>query len=182
MLRRGPISALDRKLIRDLVRIWPQALAIALVLASGVATLILAIGAYRSLDETRAAYYERQQFAHVFARVTRAPRSVAALVEAVPGVATTETRIVKSALLDLAHLHEPATGIVISVPDHTGQRLNRLHLRQGRMPEPGRAHEVVVNEAFALASGFTIGSMKSLTRPTMVWDMTSAGSALSSLG
>ena len=52
------IGALDRKLVRDLVRIWPQALAIAMVLASGVATLILAIGAYRSLEETRRLFEE----------------------------------------------------------------------------------------------------------------------------
>ena len=70
------IGALDRKLVRDLVRIWPQALAIALVLASGVATLILAIGAYRSLEETRRLYYAEHAFADVFATATRAPISV----------------------------------------------------------------------------------------------------------
>src|SRR5690606_35868378 len=60
------MTALDRKLLRDLLRLWPQALAIALVVASGVATLILGIGTHRSLDETRRAYYEQYQFADVF--------------------------------------------------------------------------------------------------------------------
>ena len=36
---------LDRKLLRDLRRMWAQALAIALVIASGVATFVLAGGA-----------------------------------------------------------------------------------------------------------------------------------------
>ena len=61
------MRALDIKLFRDLRRLWAQALAIALVIAGGVATLVLAVGSYRSLDETRTAYYERYRFADVFA-------------------------------------------------------------------------------------------------------------------
>ncbi len=64
---------LDIKLFRDLRQMWAQALAIALVMACGVATLILAVGAYRSLDETRSAYYERYRFGDVFASAVRAP-------------------------------------------------------------------------------------------------------------
>ena len=70
------MRALDKKLLRDMVRLWAQALAIALVMASGVTTLILAVGAYRSLEETRAAYYERYRFADVFASAKRAPQFV----------------------------------------------------------------------------------------------------------
>jgi hypothetical protein len=47
------MSVLDKKLFRDLRRLWAQALAIALVIGGGVATLILAAGSYRSLDEYR---------------------------------------------------------------------------------------------------------------------------------
>ena len=46
----------------------------------------------------------------------------------------------------------------MSLPDHREQRLNRLHLREGRLPEPGRVDEVVVSEAFALAHRFRPGS------------------------
>ena len=38
------IPALRRKVLRDLVRLWAQVLAIALVLAAGVATMILGNG------------------------------------------------------------------------------------------------------------------------------------------
>ena len=68
------IPPLRRKVLRDLRRLWAQALAIALVLAAGVATLILGNGAYASLSETRARYYADYRFADVFADVTRAPR------------------------------------------------------------------------------------------------------------
>ncbi len=51
------MSPLHIKLLRDLRRLWAQALAIALVMAAGVATLIIAVGAHDSLQHTRADYY-----------------------------------------------------------------------------------------------------------------------------
>lgn len=149
---------LDRKLLRDLRRMWAQALAIALVMASGVATFVLASGAYRSLDETRAAYYSRYQFADVFAEVRRAPKSVTEQILAIPGVVAAEPRITHLALLDVDGLAEPATGRAVSVPDLTEPRLNFLHLREGRLPERDRADEVTVNEGFAKANRLRIGS------------------------
>jgi putative ABC transport system permease protein len=152
------ISALDRKLARDLLRLWPQALAIAFVLAAGVATLILAIGAQSSLSATREAYYERHRFADVFAAVTRAPNGVADRIREISGVAAAETRIVKYALLDIAGMAEPATGVAISLPDQTAPLLNRVYIRSGRLPEAGRSGEIAVNESFAAAHGMDIGA------------------------
>src|SRR5512147_31375 len=79
------MSALDIKLFRDARRLWAQVLAIALVIGGGVATLILAVGSHRSLDETRTAYYERYRFADVFATVSRAPRTLVDRIAAIPG-------------------------------------------------------------------------------------------------
>ena len=111
------MRALDLKLIRDLRRLWPQALAIALVVGGGVATLVMAVGSIRSMEETRAAYYERYQFADVFASVKRAPKTVMDQIAQIPGVAAAEARIVKFALLDIPDFREPATGEFISLPD-----------------------------------------------------------------
>jgi putative ABC transport system permease protein len=152
------MSALDKKLLRDLLRMWPQALAIALVMSAGVATFILAVGAYRSLDETRAAYYERNRFADVFASLSRAPKLLEARIPQIPGVAAAETRILKYALLDIEGFRQPATALVLSLPDHRGAALNLLYVRSGRLPEADRSGEVVVNEAFAKAHRFAIGS------------------------
>lgn len=149
---------LDRKLLRDLRRIWAQALAIALVMASGVATFVLASGAYHSLDETRAAYYLRYRFADVFAEVRRAPKSVIEQILAIPGVAAAEPRITHLSLLDVEGLAEPATGRAVSLPDLTPAHLNLLHLRSGRLPERERTDEVTINEGFAKAHGMHIGS------------------------
>ena len=51
------MAVLDTKLFRDLRRLWAQSLAIALVVAGGVSTVVLAVGSMRSLEETRIAYY-----------------------------------------------------------------------------------------------------------------------------
>jgi putative ABC transport system permease protein len=152
------MRALDVKLFRDLRRLWAQALAIALVIAGGFSTVILAVGSARSLDETRIAYYERHRFADVFATVRRAPKTLAPSIAEMPGVAAVEVRVTKLALLDIPNLREPATGQIVSIPDLSEPVLNRLYLRSGRMPEPGMPQEVVVNESFAQAQGFAPGS------------------------
>ncbi len=157
MLSLHGLRALDRKLARDLVRIWPQALAIALVLASGVATLILAIGAYRSLEETRRLYYAEYGFADVFASATRAPAALESRIAELPGVAIAETRITRHAILDLEGVTEPVTGLLQSLPDRARALLNRPHIRLGRLPEAGAVSEVAINVAFAEAHGLRIG-------------------------
>ena len=151
------IRALDKKLARDIRRMWAQVLAIALVTAAGVATLILAVGAYQSLAETRSAYYERHRFADVFATAKRAPLRLVRDIQWIKGVAAVDPRVSKPAILDVPGFSPPVTGLVLSVPDHGGGRLNRPYIRSGRMPESGSTREVVVNEAFARAHAFKIG-------------------------
>src|SRR6516162_9623287 len=152
------MRVLDIKLLRDLARLWPQASAISLVIAGAVATVVMAVGSIRSLEETRTAYYERYQFADVFALVTRAPKGLLARIADIPGVAAVEGRIAKLALLDIPNLREPATGQFISLPEDGQPALNQLNMRSGRLPEAGRADEVVVNEGFARAHAFAPGN------------------------
>jgi putative ABC transport system permease protein len=151
------MAPLHKKLLRDARRLWAQVLAIALVLASGVATFILGAGAYQSLAMTRAAYYESNRFADVFAEVTRAPKALAAEIAAIPGVAVVEPRIAKIAMTDIPGMAEPASVLVLSLPDVKAPELNQLYLRSGRLPEMGRAGEAVVNDGFAKAHGISSG-------------------------
>jgi putative ABC transport system permease protein len=173
------MSTLNRKLVRDLIRLWPQALAISLVVASGVATLILGIGSRRSLEETRAAYYEQHQFADVFAELTRAPKVIARALQEIAGVRTVELRIRRYALLDLEQLEEPATGLAISLPDNRDAVLNRLYVRNGRLPDPDRPDEVTINEPFAKANRLGINSRFSAILGGTKRTLTVVGIALS---
>lgn len=152
------IPPLRRKVLRDLRRLWAQVLAIALVLAAGVATLILGNGASASLHETRARYYEENRFADVFADLVRAPLALMGEIEAIEGVVAAEARIVKLGLLDLPTMTEPGSVLFVSLPGGDGAGLNRLYLRQGRLPDPQSAQEIVVSEGFAKAHRLEPGS------------------------
>ncbi len=173
------MAVLDIKLFRDFRRLWAQALAIALVVAGGVATLVLAVGSFRSLQETRIAYYERYEFADVFANVKRAPKALVGEITEIPGVAAVEARIAKLALLDVPGFAEPATGQFLSLPEGGQPVLNRLYMRAGRMPEPGRAEEVVVTEGFAKTHGFAPGDRFTATLNGRKRDLVIVGTALS---
>jgi putative ABC transport system permease protein len=157
------MRALDIKLLRDGRRLWAQALAVALVLACGVATLILAVGSHNSLESTREAYYQRQSFAHLFASASRAPLTLEPELQAIDGVLAAEPRIEQRALLDVAGMREPASGVLLSLPDYRAARLNKPYLRQGRLPLAGRAHEAVISQAFATAHGLQPGSTLAAT-------------------
>jgi putative ABC transport system permease protein len=173
------MRALDLKLIRDLRRLAMQAVAIALVMAAGVATLVLALGAHASLEETRAAYYERYRFADIFATARRAPLGLMPRILEIPGVAAAEARIVRGAILDVPGMREPASAAVISVPETGEPVLNRIHLRSGRMPDPGSTGEIVINEAFARAHGFREGAHFSAILNGRKRQLTVAGIGLS---
>lgn len=151
--------ALDRKLLRDLWHMRAQLIAIGIVVACGVATVVTTRTAYTSLLVSRAAYYDQYRFADIFVHLKRAPASVASKLGAIPGVATVATRIVSGVTLDVPGLAEPATGLLVSVPERGRPGLNDLHLRRGRWlePPPGRRDEVIASEAFATANGLEIG-------------------------
>lgn len=152
------MSMLDRKLLRDLAHLWMPILAIALVMACGAATLIMAIGAYRSLDETRATFYDRYGFATVFASATRAPISLKDQIAHIPGVAGVALRIVRPVILDMEGMAEAGTGIIVSIPDQGEADVNRLYLRSGRLPDATRKDEVAVTETFATAHRLVPGN------------------------
>ena len=117
--RFGMISALDRKLFRDLWRMRGQALAIALVAAAGVAIYVMMLGNFTSLRETRLAYYERYNMADMFASAKRAPEDLVHDIAQLPGVRRVETRIAGAATIDLEQVVESVRAQLVSVdPAH----------------------------------------------------------------
>jgi len=151
------VTPLDRKLYRGLWHIKSQVTAIALVMASGVAVLVMSLTNIEALSESATAYYERYGFAHVFAEVKRAPEWVAGRAAGIPGVQAVESRVVKAAILDVAGFAEPVVGRLVSIPDYGAPRLNRLVIRTGRTPSPGSTREVLLSEPFAGAHGLRTG-------------------------
>ena len=156
------VSSLNRKLLRDLWRLKMQVVAIALVIASGVALLIMVLTSGEALKETTNAYYERYAFADVFASVKRAPERLMDKITQISGVKRAQSRIVDIATLDVYGFAEPATARVVSLPSSGRPALNQIALRQGRMPKRERLDEGVVGERFAAAHGLRLGDQISV--------------------
>ncbi|MFO0557956.1 MAG: FtsX-like permease family protein [Polyangiales bacterium] len=143
------MSALDRKLLRDIAALKGQVLTIALVVAFGVAVYISFGSAKLSLLSGTDEFYRQQRFSDVFAEIERAPDSMRERLERLPGVANVETRTTAAALVPMPNMVEPAVGRAHSIPDFGEAALDAPFVLEGRLPEPGRDDEVLINDAFA---------------------------------
>lgn len=151
------IGALNKKLLRDIWKIKGQMSAIVLVMAAGIAVFVLSFGVLDSLKLTRDTYYDRYQFADIFASLKRAPNTLKQRISEIPGVSTVETRVIFGITLQMPQMTEPASGKVISVPDASRLRLNKLYLRSGRFLQPNEEDSVLVDESFVRAHGLNLG-------------------------
>ena len=151
------MNSLHRKLVRDVIHMRGQIIAINIVLACGIATYVTMRSAFQSLVTAQAEYYSSYRFADVFTQVKRAPESLSTAISAIPGVAAVQTRVVMDVTLDVPGLDEPATGRLISIPERRTPMINDLFLREGRYVEPGQRGEVLISEAFAAANRLAVG-------------------------
>jgi putative ABC transport system permease protein len=151
------MTALNLKLLRDLWHMRGQALAIAAVIAGGLATLVMSLSTYDSLLTTRDRFYREYRFAQVFTTLKRAPETVAGRLAEIPGVERLETRVVAVVKLKVAGFGDPVTGVLSSVPDIGKPLLNTLHLKRGRWVTPYSGDEVIVSDTFADAHGLHPG-------------------------
>ncbi len=173
------LAHLDRKLLRDLGRMKGQAIAVAMVMACGLAMMVMARSLIHSLESTRQEYYEAHRFADLFAHLKRAPNGLAERIRTIPGVAAVQPDISVQITLDLPDLDEPASGQVRSLPDVGEPELNRLYLRTGRWLPPGSRGQVLVGEAFALANQLRPGDRLALLLNGRRQEFTIAGIVLS---
>lgn len=173
------ISALNRKLLRDVWEMKGQALAIAAVMAAGVTMFVTYLSNFDSLQRTRAGYYEREHFADVFASLMRAPQAIDTRLANLPGVEALVTRVVADVTLDVPGLSEPASGRLVSIPEDGPPILNGVYLRRGRWIDATRADEVLASEIFCEANGLEPGDrVAAVINGRRRW-LTIAGVALS---
>lgn len=151
------IPPLDRKMFRDLWHMRGLAAAISVVMGCGIALFILSRSMLHSLELTQQTYYDRYNFADVFASIKRSPDELINRIAKIPGVAIAERRIVVPVNLSVPGLEEPASGRLISVPDVGRPRLNQLYLRRGRWLTPRSDDEALASEAFVDANQMEVG-------------------------
>jgi putative ABC transport system permease protein len=120
------VRSLDKKLWRDLLRLWGQILAIALIVACGIASFVAMQSNYESLKLSQTTYYEQYRFAQVFDTLKRAPDAISDRIQEIPGVAQVQTRVVTHVTLDVADQPEPVTGRLVSIPEQRSPACSRI--------------------------------------------------------
>ncbi|MBL4659739.1 MAG: FtsX-like permease family protein [Alcanivoracaceae bacterium] len=151
------IGALNKKLLRDLFKLKGQLLAIILVMAAGIAFFVILFGVVDSLKLTKSTYYDRYQFADIFASLKRAPESTKQRISEIKGVSVTQSRVIFGVTLQLEDMIEPASGKIISLPDTKEPLLNKLYLKSGRMLFPNEENSILADESFFNAHQYKLG-------------------------
>ncbi|MCU7939380.1 MAG: ABC transporter permease [gamma proteobacterium symbiont of Bathyaustriella thionipta] len=151
------MNTLHRKLFRELWMIRGQVFAIAFIIACGLSTVIMSYNTLASLQQTREQYYQEYGFADLFASLKRAPNSLIARIQQIPGITKAVPRVLAPVRISLENFIEPIQGQLVSLDIQNitkHESLNRIYLREGRMPiarsaRKNQRSEVLINEAFA---------------------------------
>ncbi len=146
------MTALDRKLLRDSGTMRGQAVAIALVVACGVATFVMTRSRPIARFSRRATPTTGGTASPTCSLVSSARRN--ALLERDCGDSrrrrVADARVVADVTLDVPGLAEPATGRLVSVPEGARPRAQRAVILRAAGCSSRRARdEVVASEAFA---------------------------------
>ncbi len=152
------MAALHRKLGRDLRGSVGVLLTIVAIIAVGTGSFIAFGSAKRILTASQAAYYREYRFADFWVDVKKAPLSAVERIAELPGIATIETRVVFSVIVDLPGVVEPLRGQLLSVPERGFDKaINGICLIQGSGFSADRNEEVILSEAFAQVHGLAPG-------------------------
>ncbi|MBV8554383.1 MAG: ABC transporter permease [Planctomycetaceae bacterium] len=151
-------SVLDRKLIRDLRSSGGMILAIASIIAVGVACFVALRSAYHNLDEARRRYYARCRMADFSIELKKAPVVALDALGRLPGITEIRPRLQFYVTVDLDGVEEPLSGLVLSLPERRdAPMINDVVLRRGSYFTDRRDEEVIVNDAFARKHGLHPG-------------------------
>lgn len=145
------VNVLDIKVVRDLWTLRTQVLSIALLIAAGVAVLVMSVSNYFALVGAMNAHYHDERFADLFVSLKRAPISLVERIREIDGIAVAEARVAQPVRVLREDSELPISGRIISVPPSDQPVLNRLYLVEGRWIDPARPDEIIINAAYAHA-------------------------------
>lgn len=151
------LRSLNRKLLRETWQLRGQLFSIAMVVATGVMSVVTMRGSYDTLAQSQQDYYRDMRFADVWSYLVRAPQALSSNIEAIPGVNGVDTRVNFQATLDLDEEGIPARGQFISLPENERPLLNDIVITQGRYIALGGYDETIISENFALARNLRPG-------------------------
>jgi putative ABC transport system permease protein len=170
---------LFRKLYRDLRDRKGAFLALAAIVAIGVAVYASMSSVYRDLNGARARYYATYRLPDFTVRLKRAPESSLARVAAIPGVKELRGRARLDVLLYPDDSTEPIPGVALSVPADREPVIARLMMKSGSRFSHTEAEEVILDDQFAEARGFKPGDRIKVLLLDKQRDLLVVGTAMS---
>ncbi len=173
------MQSIDRKLLRDLITLRGQVIAIVLIVACGIASMVTMTSTYQSFQLSQTQYYSQYRFTDVFVQLKRAPEGVMAQIREIPGVGQGRSRVVETVTLDVRGLDDPATGRLVSIPEQPRAILNDIALQSGRYIQPDRLDEVIASPAFVAANQLALGDTISAVINGRWQELRIVGTALS---
>jgi putative ABC transport system permease protein len=141
------------KAVRDLRGSLGQTIALAVIVALAVASLVAMAGAFRDLGQSYRHTYDRLHLADVNFGMESVPDSALGLIAATPGVAALVGRLVVDAGLDLSGRpgasDEVISSRLIGLPAGRHPEVNDVLVLSGRYLEPGDSTGVLLESHFA---------------------------------
>jgi len=142
------MKLLLRKTVRDMKASWAQSLALIIIVALGIASLVAMAGAYRDLSSSYQRTYNELHFADVSFTVQAAPESVLDEVAAVSGVKAAAGRLVVDSGYELPN-GDPIRSRLIGAPPGHQPSVNALYIREGRFLNEDDRDAALVEAHFA---------------------------------
>ena len=137
-----------RKTWRDLRSAWAQSLALVVIVALGVSSLMALAGAYRDLGASYQHTYDSLHFADVTFRVRSAPTDATAKLAALDGVKAVTPRLVVDTGYELPD-GVPIRARLIGIAPDQQPAVNQVYLLEGKFLSSDDPEGVLVESHFA---------------------------------
>ena len=165
-------TALHKKALRDLRRRLPQVAAIGATVMLGVLLFVASYDSFRNVQASYDRTYDRTHFADL--TVTGGDSdTIAAAVHDAAGVERIATRT--QADRPMAIGATKLVGRVVGMPTANGRGINEIDLIAGRLPDPARPDEVVVERHTADTFDLAVGKRIRVFDDTAWRDVTVSG-------
>ncbi len=175
------MGVLTRKLWRNIVSTRGQFLAVAAVMALGVAFYVSMTTAYANLERAQQDFYQQDNFADYYFQAVQAPESITRQIALVPGVIAATGRIQEDVPVIKAD-GSRADARLTSFPLPMTGAVNRLSLLSGRLfdeyPQGGRV-EVLLDPGYAAANHLAPGDTVNIIAAGREIPLTVVGTATS---
>ncbi len=173
------MTALRRKLLRDLSGSGGLLVAIAAIMAVGVSCYVSMSAAHANLSQAQREYYARCRMADFQIDLKKAPLDALKPLASMPGVRI-RPRIESRLTIDLPGVQKPINGQVYSLPLQRRSVINDIVVTRGSYFTGLHGAEVIVNDAFAKQHRLYPGSKLTVLLNNRRQELVVVGTAISS--